>query len=465
MSPPPTLKLDDVHLISQGLILDVTLCNVFGIFKEESTTRHSHFWVLKDETRVNGVRIKLCGDISNYPKAKTGDIIRIHRLSFDRNTKDPIVSHARNVVLWHSHQYEPTPITIANTPTICDDDIERRRTLEDLFCSMVHKISELTSKHKEMVYCDVAGRLDEKSLDSYGNMILKICDGTGEIDVRVFPKRFPLESEIHHKVAVELKLKEYIIVTNVKYDHRYLNLSANTTCGKSIRSVERSSILGVLLSESLVPIEEITENGSQSAQGAGPTLRRSPRLLAQQQSPTINPINNNNNDRAEAVDPLSEYTKIAGIKKEREGFYNFYDIAGQVRSTPNETKLYSNWVFQLYDGSTPNFTSFYSDEVKEPVQDCFTILVYSNQKPGDTDAHINSVKSLHEGDLVAVKNVKASWKEGKLKLEMNANLKNGKSINVIEKDSQLGISLLEVVTNPIVEELLEDDYATPPETY
>lgn len=476
---PQTLDLEEVSILSRSDSPEKCLFHLFGVFFREEKTQTITYWWLHDASHIGGLRIKLCGSLDQYPKPKPGDIVRIHRSSIDRNTRLPIILSPKNIIVWPSFKHKPVHLTIAKNPTITDEDEIKRRRLEQYFCSTLHKIEEVKAQRVPRgQFVNIAGRVDDIGKDPYGHLLLVVNDGSGTITVRVFAKRNPYDSNAHYEVASELKSGDFIVAISTKIDNQgvKLQLSANTQWGRSLRVVEKASMLGVTLDEALsgqdLPQVNVTEVNNEpqliSSQGSGfsdAPIRRSPRIRelkerqTNQSSPSPPTSSQATTTPQPELPPLPSYTNISDLRIQRDGFFEFHDIAGQVRGEPNETKLYKNWVFQLYDGSSHRFASYYIDEVREPIKDCVTVLVYSKQKETDTDRHIECVKKLQEGDLVIMKNVKVSWRNGKIKLEMNANLVNGKSIEVIDKNSRFGKALLDIVTNPDVEELF---YSTPP---
>jgi len=476
---PPIVSLEDLNLLAKTTS-GLDLCHTYGIFTREESQGGAYFWVLSDETRWTGVKIKLWGPSSDYPRPLPGDIVRVHRLGFDRNILHvPVIKNARNVVVWPAFRYQTLPISIARHPTIEDQDDQRRRSLETFYCSTLDRVETFRPDANPVArFLNMAGRVDLTTSDTFNNIIVTFCDGTGSSTLRVFKNIQNHETSAHYEVATRLNVGDYFVVTNAKLDPKAnkLNLSANTEYGKSLRHVEPQSILGVLLAQRLPNSDnnqhKTPENGSsQTAAAIG--VRRSPRLNSQNvHSVSVASGMQNNVSREQipvsptgVIEEFPVYTKLSDIKKERnDRFYKFYDLVGQVRGQPNETSSYGNWVFQIFDGTRPEYASYYASEVKEKVEDCATILVFSNQKPADTSKHIDTAKTLNDSDLVLIKNVKVTWKDDKMKFELSANLEHGKSINLIDKESRFGIYLTEIVTNPIVDELLQDTpYSTPPD--
>lgn len=459
------LPLDEVKSIAQNSLVNVPYCHIYGVFLEENKS----VWRLADESCPRGIEIQVNGDTCTYPKPKPGDIIRVHRLSF--KDKKPIISHPNTVVMWKAFKYNPTEITTARSPTLTDEDTKRRRVLETFYSSILDKLVET----KPGGFFNVCGRVEDFFLDKAKATFL-INDGTGRLRIRCFKAVDPTDSNVHFETASsKLKIRDYIVATNVKYysPKNTLDLSSNVSKGKSLRIVDCNSILGVRLSEALdsqrqeeSKDESINhqqysvniQNPSQETTDSASTLpRRSPRLQQIAQLHQKEP-----NDSTESiVDATSSYTNIADIMDRQTTYINFYDIAGQVRGQPTEVK-YANWIFQLYDGSRTTSKCWNEEDFIERHNNCATILVYSKQKENETDEHVEKVKKLTEGQLVSLKNVRASWKDSKLKLEMSANLMHGKSINLIDETSPLGIKLLEIVTNPVVDELVDEElYETP----
>lgn len=421
------------------------------------------YWHLADDSCLD-IKIKLCGPLDNYPIPIPGDIVRIHRLTFDRNTKDPVILSGKNVVIWRGFKENPTPITKANNPTLTENDTKRRKELEIYHESLVSTVDLI----KLVKFYTVAGQIENISEDQYTNTLLKFRDGTGSLTLRVFPKRNENEDNTHYETASRLVIGDFIIATAASLDKSkpdLLNLSANTKYGRYLCKVEPNSYLGRKLTlaieaatvENIVPSSTShTEQPTNQAQKRpiGPLsesplpVRRSPRLNAR-----VSSVHSSRLLASVLCDEDSQipkYTQVRDIPVKKA--YEFYDLAGQVRGTPNETLQFNNWVFQLFDGSKLEHGSFYDDEVREREPCCAVILVFSKQRETDTEQHIEAVKKLKPGDFVHIKNAKASWKEGKLKLEMSANLAHGKSITVIDKTSRFGEMLDDIVSNPITPE-------------
>lgn len=463
------------------------VCSVYGFFLRAEKGQSSEYWLLGDETCMDGCRIKLTPPFSDYPHAKLGDVVRVHRLTVDRYYNVPFAI-PRNVVVWPSFRQVTTPTTCARKPTITREDEERRRKLEALFCSKIFPISDLR-KHQYSLNHLTAGRIEKKTHDIYGHLLLTINDGTASIVVRVF-KQMPQDdlnfsTNEHFELASNQDDGDYIFVGGGKLDTRndYLNLSCSRTYGRCLRNVEKTSILGGRISHS---IEDQNNNGTVSEELPERFLRRSPRFLTAHQdvpsrrstdlesdsSQTRSQENHKEPETSTGQIPetstgqipeistgqMPEYTKLIDIMREPQRFkgYEFYDIVGQVRGKPNEARQFGNWVLQLYDGSKLDVESFLIEEVNEPVQNCVVVLIYSKQRDFDTDKHIELVKKLNDGDLIMIKNVKVSNRNGRMKFELAANLDHGKVIEIIDKESLFGRKLLETVTNPIVEELLDD---------
>lgn len=461
----PVLKLDDIVILSKRNEPEIQCCHTYGIFKDE-TTATSKLWHLTDDT-CRDISFRLCGALEEYPLPKPGDIVRIHRVSFDRNTKSPVILCGKNIVIWRGFRENPTPITKAKSPTITEDDAKRRKALEIYHESTIVPV-ELIARQTQGCFFTISGQIEDVSTDQYGNSLFKFRDGTGRFLLRVFPKRNEVETNIHFENASKLVVGDFIVATSVALDRATaskVNLSANIRHGRYLNKVEPNSYLGRKL---FLAIEDAESKNGHSDGAAAPTvateaqkrpapegsqpLRRSPRLNGQQADSSVLQVSPSQ-DAAAGVreDPqVPEYTRISEIPMSGPTVkFSFYDLAGQVRGQPNETSNYGNWVFQLYDGSRPEYSCHYAEEVKEKEAHCVTILVFSKQTQKDTDQHIEVVKKLKSGDLVFVKNVKATWIGEKLKLEMSANLAHGKSITVIDKTTRFGEMLDDVVSNPI----------------
>lgn len=466
----PAKTLEEIQLLSSEAREDQRgppICTAYGFFLRAEKGQALEYWILGDETLMDGCRIKLSPPLSDYPRAKLGDVVRIHRLSIDRQFNVPYAI-ARNVVVWPSFRQTTIATTCAKKPTITPADEERRRKLEALFCSKVFPICDLRN-HPYSFDLLTAGRIEKKTQDTYGHLLLTIHDGTASIIVRVFhqtphDKAWPLSTNEHFDLATKQEVGQYIFIGGGKLDtkNNYINLSANANYGRCLREVEKTSVLGCRINHS---VKDLIRNDTEEPQEE-PRLRRSPRLTTGHQIRTDLESSHSSQTRSQEVqreldtssEPIPDYTKLIDIMTEQrvsKGF-KFYDIAGQVRGKPNEARQFGNWVLQLYDGSKIDFESILIGEVNEPVQNCVVVLVYSKQKETDTDKHIEVVKKLKDGDLILIKNVKVSSRNNRMKFELNANLEHGKGINMIDKESPFGRRLLEVVTNPIVEELLDD---------
>lgn len=453
----PILKLSQLSQAAESS----SLCNIFGIFRNQE----ANYWNLIDESSSSVTKIKLCGNIKRYPTPIHGDIIRIHRLSFDNISKIPIIFDPRNVLIWTSFEGSPRPpITVAKNPTIETADEDRRYALEKYFLTLLTPIHRLTKNQSSETYFSVAGRVDEVTKDEYSHINLMINDGTDRINLRVFKKENIMEVETHFETASNLQIGDFIVASSTKLIRGKLDLSANLLYGRYLRGIDRNSILGKELCRKLGINEtqpnfnmiDNEQNNNSSLESTSSQPRRSKRIRDKNGS-SITPTRSiTPSPKKVAHDVvIQEHIKVRDIPQFN-NYHRYYNLAGQVRGQPNETPTFQNWVFQLHDGSVPVPQSFHADLVNEPVENCVTILVYSKQKPTDTGAHIEQTKQLCEGDLVYIKNLRTSWINNKLKLEMNANLTHGKSIEKLKKDSPLGIQLIEQCSFPQVEELTED---------
>jgi len=510
----PTLNLEQVDLLSQASCPAHDYFHLFGIFRKEDSFSSGVFWTLFDEFKE--IKIRQNGDLSTYLKPKAGDIVRLHRVKINSN-KQPEIQAPNSVVIWKGFDADPQPLTTARHPTINDDDKQRCKALQKFYSSKITRIGEMNGRAAPggILYLMVAGRLDHRSVNAYGHLELKFSDGTGEQQLTVYAKdqTKSFEDDAHFIIARELELGDYFTATNVKYDRskKTLQLSANLQHGRSFRLVHKDSTLGLILSTSLAETnsqenlhirtsETVADdrrqlNGSQNSdRPAG--RRKSPRLSQKQNDsqnsevepppqaidgknlqsrqvtplrsspPSVNLTHPTIDDRPGSVDSNPKYTKFSEIKQRGSG-YDFYDIVGQVRAEPKITATFGNCLLQIYDGSDHNYKSFYELEVEKILPGCLIMQVYSKQKDTDTAEHFERAKRLKEGELIYVKNVRASFISGKLRLELSANKSHDKSINVIDKDSIFGRNLLSIVENPIVEginEPVESDSQTTQDT-
>lgn len=548
------LNLEEVDLLTQSKDPTIGYFHLFAIFVKEADAKNNvrgASWTLFDERRE--IEIKLCGSVENYIKPKFGDIIRIHRARVNPIGQIAEIAAPQNVVVWDSFIDDPEPKSTAKEPTITDEDIARCKELQILLTTRIIKIVEMNNSERIGVcFFTIAGRIDASRVDDYGHLIIEFNDGTGQCKLKVFKQLNPkFEDNIHYSIAIQLRVGDYFIANNVKYEKNNpaLYLSANTQCGKSFRPVTNKSILGMILGSRL---KSDLNEGSQTQQNTAhannlhpndpsgstnqpPGRRRSPRLIdrenqqqqqelvAQQPIATVinqngaphnnnfssgsqscfsdssgleqsqlpierhddpiqNPPNsdnhsanalivrpntsttdptspcfNNNFNRTPLDCPLTKRTPFDQIIPKPMP-YCFYDIVGQVRAAPHVTSKYNNCVLQIYDGSLHKHQNFYALEVERVMPNCVLLYIYSKQKEEDTDEHIEKSKKMVEGDLIYVRNVKASFRDGKLKLELSANKVHGKSINVIDKNSDTGKALLNIVENPLVEGIDEIPY-------
>lgn len=490
------LTIEDIITLTHSASPEFERCHVYGVFKLEEKVRSQTYWILNDNTFPKGLKIRLNGPIADYPKPKPGDIVRIHRLK--TNTVIPEVVKSNTVVVWPSSKYNPTPIYNARSPTFTEEDEKRRRQLELLFFSTLECIGDTVAPNSTRTHFDIAGRVKTKAPDQFHNLEIVYIDDTGEFTLRVFPKRIEKEDNSHFEVAQELKPGDLFFATNCKRDllARRLNLSANLEYGRSLRRVEPQSVLGVKLSERCPevrtesPTNDHTENESQSQaqsqaqsqvqsqdeprQGTNAShannkrLRRSPIITRSRARNSNSPQNSTTSgvslSQRTSCDSqpqsfikqqiitvsIPEYTKQADIPKKDS--YAFYNIVGEIRGQPHETSKYGNWVFQIFDGSRHDIPSFHIHDVVNPQDKCLVVYVYSKQKETDTNDHIEKVKNLKPGDFVYVRNVKASWHNGRLKLEMSANLNHNKSIEVIGRNTPFGDHIHNLVSWPEVPE-------------
>lgn len=491
-----TLTLDEVAVQRQAPTLKDY--DVYGIFKQAENKPPNTFWTLRDESRQAGEQFKLEGPIENYPEPKPGDVVRIHRAFTDKLYKLSKIAKGQDVVIWRAHKYKPVPITKARSCSVVDDEA-KRRNLECLYCSWLTKLATIKNTPNLKPPYDVCGRIEAKRSDPYDNLLVTINDGTGEVDVRVFPKRLSFESSDHFDTASKANVGDFIVATGTKPNKQNnLDISANLQQGRSLRIVEPQSILGVLLSEALD-----AQTSSQQEQPNDTGRRRSPRLMAQKMSATMadhnyansHPatqddlqrqitINNNNNHRttrsekdshsspsygAPAKEPPAarvgsrqhatnmidpDLTKLCDIKFSADNVKKFFNIAGKVVSEP-VMNGYGHYVVQLFDGTPPQYASADSGDFERPAPDSVTIVVYRKQKDSDTNEHLEVAQKLHSGDIVRMNNVRAYIRSSKLKIELSANLTNNKSIKLVDKTSELGIRILEQVNNPYLDILNE----------
>lgn len=504
---PETITLDEVAVQRHAPTLKDY--DVYGIFKQAESKPPSTFWVLRDESRQEGEQFKLEGPIENYPDPKPGDIVRIHRAFTDKLFKVPKVAKGQDVVIWRAHKYKPVAITKAKTYSVVDDEAKRRK-LECLYCSWLTKLSVVNVQPNLKPPYDVCGRIGAKRFDAYGNLLVTIDDGTGHIDIRIFPKKLDFETNDHFDTAYHAEVGDFIVVTGTKPNKQNnLDISANLMLGRSLRLVEPQSILGVLLAEALGGQETGFVPTLEDPNGNG--LRRSPRLLAQKASATYAEHNYANKRRVDSeqspptiltANPVVTYnttststdtnhhlhpnestngpqqqaertairqlvaetqqfdlTKLCDIKFSSDNSKRFFNIAGQVIGEP-VVNGYGHCVFQLFDGTPPHYASADSGEFEKPAPDSVTVVVYRRQKDTDTNEHIEIAQKLRGGDIVRVNNVRAYTRNSRLKIELSANLTNNKSIKPVDKTSELGIRILEQVNNPYLDVLSESVHSS-----
>lgn len=451
------------------------LFHVFGIYRYEISRPGGHQWLIFDEHKE--IPFRLGGNFMEYPRPKTGDIIRIHRSRINKEFKIAEIVKAINVIIWPAFQHDPKPISVAKTNTIDDTDNRRRRILEAYFCTRVFKPTEvLDNLHKH--YDAVAGRVESITSDCFGHLEITLIDKKAKVILRVFRKIENYDDETHFNVASELNPGQYLVATVVGVDSKKrLYLSANTKQGRSIRPVEESSILGAKLTESLGTVDDVsqastsstkTNSSSNGSQGA---LRRSQRFAQKNQQDenrqevvAKSKACVKSTETSNSVAPveirvsspiLPKYTLFSDIQRRVSG-YDFYDIVGQVMDKPRLTPSYGNCVLQIFDGSRHDFINYFGQEVEHPNPGCLILLVYSKQKDYDTNEHLEKAMTLKEGDIVHVKNVKISFAGGKIKPELNANKSHDKSINVIDKRTCFGKKILDMALNPQVDELRDE---------
>lgn len=474
-----TLSIEDIITLTRSSSPEYQRCHVFGVFRREDKFNSITHWILFDASDQNGLKIRLNGQLADYPKPKPGDIVRIHRLKV--NVPIPEIVKPNTVVVWPCAKYNPTPIYNARSPTITQDDDKRRRQLELLFFSTLECVADTIASQGDgrARHRAVAGRVKAIVPDQFQNLEIVYVDNTGEYTLRVFPKKIDKEDNSHFEVAKELHPGDLFFATCCKLDShaKRLNLSANLEYGRSLRRVEPESVLGIKLSERCPEVRRACPNGYNASQSdtlsqddnqshntstANKRLRRSPIVTRSRARNSNSPQNSTSgvslsqrtscdsqpaflkNKQPEVKIP--EYIKLSDIP--RKDNYGFYNIVGQVRGQPHETSKYGNWVFQIFDGSHHDIPSFHIHDVVDPQEKCLVVYVYSKQKESDTNDHIDKVKILKPGDLVYVRNIKASWNNGRLKLELSANLSHNKSIEVIDKNSPFGNQINSLVEWP-----------------
>lgn len=466
---PPVLNLNEVKALTHTCSPEFTRCHVYGLMLREVKVRSQTYWVLSDETSSMGLQLRLQGQLDNYPRARPGDTVRIHRLSIKQV---PEISHPSTVVIWPAGKYKPVPTHTSVKPTISKEDDERRRQLELLFHS---KLTNLKDLQCGSYYFAVAGRVKSINKDQFQNLELEFTNGSEDRVLRIFKKNKDDEDSSHYEVAQALQPGDLIYATNVKVDtnSKKLNLSANLEYGRWLRTVEPESVLGVKLAEhcpappkrsstdgndSSTSLDTLNNNQQSKRMRVYPIITRS-QSKRNQDSPqdrcesTVSSGSQIPEPHFELIEPpktiIPKFTKFADIaKKSNSDGYEFYDIVGEVRGYPHETSNFGNWVFQLYDGSKHNHISHHITEFEEPEDKCLVVIVYSKQKENDTDQHIDQARKLKPGDLVYIRNIKATWVQDRLKLELSANLSHNKSIEVIDRDSDFGQVLTNIVSFP-----------------
>lgn len=509
------------------------LCDTFGVYHSTEIVKARHYWKLFDDTYyTKPIGVQLCGKPDEYPVPKRGDVVRIHRLTFDNERSVPIVTSPKNVLIWRSFKKEPEKVHTSLNPTIRDEDLKRQAELEACYVSTLTRLNYLQMIEPGK-FSDVAGLITTIIDDTFNNKLVTVTDGTGTTILRVFKKNNPNETSEHFDTICNSKPGDYIVATNTKISSKAgetkLDISANTQYGRSIRKVDKESVLGRHLAERLINVEtvatennitsssndcntapiepasnteteeihneendqdigpiidvttigasrgtisqpisvgESTTNSQQQETQEPPQLRRSARLQTRSnsnQSASSNSINTSSiSPKRHSMTPPSNLTKkpppidrvdakitqVSSLQKKPPGKFEYYNFVGQVRGIPNPALSYGNWIFQLYDGTKPKFPPFHQKYVDKAEENCIIIFVYSKQTDFDTDKHVNTVRTLQEGDLVYLKNIKVSWVDNKVRFELNANTKFDKGIKILNKDSEYGRQLLDKFATP-----------------
>lgn len=255
----PLLNLEQINTLVKSSSPSYKYFHTIGIFEQECQLAGGTSWKLRDEfcqTTRDSVAFRLRPPLDQYPQPKPGDIVRIHRSAVHDVFKMPEITHPKNIVYWQAFRYDPIPIHTSRNPTIDDDDTTRRRQLEVLLSNSIQRISQFQYNQQGQQFYTIAGRVRKKLLDRYGHVEILFEDGTGEATLKVFAK-FPdndKETNEHFEAASKLDLGDLFYAQNAKYvPPNKVHLSASHQYGRCIRQVERQSLLGVRLTESLGP--------------------------------------------------------------------------------------------------------------------------------------------------------------------------------------------------------------------
>lgn len=451
----PKLNLSEIKVIAENKDdeeNDIKLCDTFGFFLSETIKNNNKYWILGDAHLPDGFTegIKLAGPLDKYPKPLPGDIVRVHRLSFDDRSNCAYIPVGKNVVVWRSFVHKPIILHTSERPTISQSDEEERRKLELVYSNYRTPLKHVKDEQPNKLYFKVAGRVESKEVDKYNHLIIHINDGTAILKLRLFAKVKDSEFSDHHDVGLKLKDGDYIIASSTKRnksDPQLLDLSANFEWGRCLRFVEPDSILGVKLAEKLAdqPINNnnVVLQNQQQEQDNNPSqpVRRSPRL---------NPVINTSSSPSSQCLPTTkedfpDYTRICDIKKKDVSRFDYYDLAGRVIGDPRESNEFKNYYVRLYDGSQFKFNNYYDTVYSDlPVENTVTVIVYSPQRPDDVYDHIETAKRIKDGDYILLRNIKVVWREGgKAEFILHPNTRHDKGITIIDKESQFGMYLKE----------------------
>lgn len=279
--------LEEIHEALRNIVtISYKLYHLIGIFKyEETLGKDVHIWNLIDETSPDGLKICIRGMYSTYPKPKTGDIVRIHRIRLKIGQQYPECPQPQNVVLWRTfiggdpERYE----SLAKSPTITPVELERRKKLESFI--PYTKISDICSLNTDHI--DIAGRvLATNTCDGlYHNHAIQLMDGTqltspwesfyqdkilkpisscDSVTIKIYSKQTPYDTDDHINVALALKEGDLVYMSNVRIfkvnnSKIKLELGSNHKFGKCIRLVHPSSLFGQIVLMNLKRIEPDTD--------------------------------------------------------------------------------------------------------------------------------------------------------------------------------------------------------------
>lgn len=461
------------------------LYNVFGIYLSGSGIQYPK-WRLADETDHEGYDLIISRPDSLPAMPIKGDIIRIHRIRFNERLDRFESTTPKNIVIWSAFKEKPLSQTSARKISNEIEDQEIRKNLELEFYHTIPKIQNIfIDQVISRYYVDLACRVvaNYENYDKYGNVVLRLVDGTlspqpirsnlivsdsppfqqnikdNSILVLIYSKQTLDDVDTHHKIASDLKPGDYVFLSNVEYKRladgsSSFKLSANLKNSKCIRPVEPNSIAGLRIAEAcaknLPQLNKDINIERTHCNLTTPPAPQTKKARVTQDLTVATTTNTTTTSISTSVAPVKVFAsqvKQNQIKKldalaPSRGTYNYANMVVRI-VVSKALPPYNNHLLLVEDGSQTDYKFCYTEELASNSNNNITfenkasILVYSPNRPQDSDRHIEVARSLLPGDHAYIENAKVSWSGVYLKIELNANENFGRKLVKLDESDAL----------------------------